>query len=99
MMVIKARPLPRPFEFHWGGGEITEEASYSAEHHEPTIQLLEYTDGDAAGSWAVRFCLYNSSGRFQRSPLLIGDDELRGLRIALKKTPKLRKLLQRLVRD
>jgi hypothetical protein len=98
-MPTKRRALPRPFEYHWGSGEITEEASYSAQHHEPAIQLLEYTDGEHAGKWSVRFCLYSPSGRFQRSPLVIGDHEIRGLRAALKKTPKLRKLLQRLVKD
>ena len=98
-MPAKPRALPRPFEYHWGSGEIVEEAAYAAEHHEPAIQLLEYTDGEAAGSWSVRFCFYTPSGRFQRSPLVIGANDIRGLRAALKKTPKLRKLLLRLVSD
>src|SRR5438067_13268941 len=42
------RKLPRPFSMHWGNGFITEEATYSGEYHEPTIQLLEYTEGPAA---------------------------------------------------
>ena len=88
------RSVPRPFNYHWGSGQIVEEAGYVGEHHEPALQLLAYDD---TGGWAVRFCFYNHRGHFQRSPLVIGDDELKGLRAALKKTPKLRKLLQRLV--
>ena len=42
------RKLPRPFEMHWGRGEIVEEASYVGEWHEPAIQLLAYTEGEAA---------------------------------------------------
>ncbi len=97
-MAAKPRPLPRPFTYHWGSGKIVEEASYVAQHHEPAIQLLEYDeDGEHAGMWSIRFCFYSPSGHFQRSPLVIGDDELRGLRTALRKTPKLRRLLARLV--
>ena len=94
--MAKPRTLPRPFTYQWGSGQIVEEAAYTAEHHEPSIQLLEYDDGEASGSWSIRFCFYNPRGHFQRSPLVIGDDELKGLRAALKKTPKLRKLLRRL---
>jgi hypothetical protein len=35
------RKLPRPFEMHWGHGQITEEASYLGEYHESCIQLME----------------------------------------------------------
>jgi hypothetical protein len=93
----KQRSVPRPFEYHWGRGQIIEEASYQGRHHEPAIQLLQYDEGDAAGTIAVRFCFYNHGGRFQRSPLVVGDDEIAGLRAALKKTPKLGALLRRLV--
>jgi hypothetical protein len=93
------RALPRPFTLHWGSGQIVEEASYPGEYHEPSIQLLHYDEGEAAGSWSVRFCYYDKAGRFQRSPLVISDDELRGLRAALKRTPRLRKLLQRLAAE
>jgi hypothetical protein len=98
-MAQAKRPLPRPFTYHWGSGQITEEASYTGQHHEPVIQLLEYEEPEQTGAWSIRFCFYSSSGRFQRSPLVIGDDELEGLRTALKRTPKLRKLLKRLVQD
>ncbi len=92
----KPRTLPRPFNYHWGGGQIVEEASFNAEHHEPAIQLLEY-EGDLDGTWSIRFCFYNPRGMFQRSPLVVGADEIKGLRTALKKTPKLRRLLKKLV--
>lgn len=96
-MPPKPRAIPRPFAYHWGSGQIVEEASYTAEHHEPAVQLLQYDEGDAAGRWSIRFCYYSPGGRFQRSPLVIGDDEIRGLRAALKKTPRLQRLLKRLV--
>ena len=34
---IKGRPVPRPFEFHRGKGQITEEASFTGKYTEPTI--------------------------------------------------------------
>ena len=91
------RTLPRPFSYHWGNGRIVEEASYAGRHHEPAIQLLEYDEGEAAGGWSIRFCFYSREGRFQRSPLVVGDDELDGLRAALARAPRLRELLRRLV--
>jgi hypothetical protein len=96
-MPRKSRVLPRPFTYHWGSGQIVEEAGYVGEHHEPSIQLLEYDDPEHSGAWSIRFCFYNRNGQFQRSPLVIGDDDLKGLRASLKKTPKLRRLLKRLV--
>lgn len=93
----KKRAVPRPFSFHWGSGQIVEEASYAAEHHEPAIQLLEYEGGEHDGAWSIRFCFYNPRGMFQRSPVMVGQEEIRGLRTALKKTPKLRALLKKLV--
>jgi hypothetical protein len=92
------RPIPREFNFHWGSGQIVEEASFVGQHTEPAIQLLEY-DGypDAFG---IRFCYFNLEGRFQRSPMMIdGDETFEGLRAALKDTPRLRDLLRTLVSD
>jgi hypothetical protein len=92
----RGRQVPRPFEFHWGTGQIIEEASYVGQHTEPAIQLLEYVG--YPGSYGIRFCYYNHSGRFQRSPMMIdSEDSLEGLRAALKDTPKLRELLRKLV--
>jgi len=89
------RDVPRPFEFHWGRGQIVEEAAFTGRYVEPAIQLLEYEEG---GSYGIRFCYYNHSGRFQRSPMMIDSEEsLEGLRKALKETPKLRALLKKLV--
>ena len=87
------RPLPRPFEMHRGKGRIVEEAVSNGEWHQPCIQLLEY-DG---GGTSVRFCSYNRTGRFQRSPLMVGEDDIIGLRDALDRTPRLRSMLQELV--
>jgi hypothetical protein len=94
--MAKGRAVPRSFKFHWGGGEIIEEAAYLGEHTEPAIQLLEY-EGHP-GSYGIRFCYYNHQGRFQRSPMMIdGEDSFQGLRAALRDTPKLREMLRRLV--
>ena len=91
------RKLPRPFEMHWGRGEIVEEASCEGEYHEPCIQLMEYREGEAAGSFSIRFCTYINRGGFSRSPLMLGEQDFQGLRAALERTPRLRALLKRLV--
>ena len=93
------RKLPRPFEMHWGRGDIVEEATYEGEYHEPAIQLMQYTEGEAAGSFSLRFCSYNDRGQFQRSPLMLGEMEIEGLRQALKTAPRLREALRHLLDD
>ena len=98
-LVERARRVPRDFTLHWGTGQIAEEASISGEYHEPCFQLLEYTEGPAAGSLSIRFCYYSHDGRFQRSPLIVGEEDIAGLREALKRTPRLRSILSRLVSD
>jgi hypothetical protein len=89
--------VPRPFTMHWGSGMITEEARFTGEHHVPAIQLMEYTDGEAAGSWTVRFCSFNHRGAFQRSPLMLSEENVEAMRAALTKTPRLREILRRMV--
>ena len=92
----RGRDVPRPFTFHWGSGQIIEEASFTGAYVEPSIQLLEY-DGHP-GEYAVRFCYYSLDGRFQRSPMMLdSDDSVAGMRAALKETPKLRALLKKMV--
>ena len=96
---MPVRKLPRPFEMHWGSGEIVEEATFVGEYHEPAIQLMVYTEGEGAGSFSLRFCSYNHRGSFQRSPLMLGQAEIDGLRQALRETPRLRDILTQLVSD
>ena len=96
-MPSSPRKLPRSFEMHWGSGEIVEEASFEGEWHEPCIQLMHWTEGEGAGGLSLRFCTYNHSGRFQRSPLMVSEADLEGLRQALHGTPRLRALLHRLL--
>ena len=95
----RVRRLPRPFSMPWGNGQIVEEASFSGEYHEPTLQLLEYTDGPAQGSLSVRFCYYGHDGRFQRGPLLVQEDDLDGLRESLAQAPRLQALLRRMIEE
>ena len=47
------RTLPRPFSLHWGDGSIVEEATYAGEHHEPSLQLLEFDDGSLPCAFAI----------------------------------------------
>ncbi len=94
MAKAASRATPRPFTLHWGSGRIVEEATYSGEHHEPSLQLLQF-DG---GSLCIRFCYYDHAGHFQRSPLIVSNDEISGLRKALAATPRLRSLLKEMVR-
>ena len=91
------RKVPRPFEMMWGSGEIVEEATFEGEWHVPTVQLMHYTEGEAAGSYSIRFCTYSHRGGFSRSPLMVGEADLEGLREALKQTPQLKEILKRLV--
>jgi hypothetical protein len=90
---VSRRVVPRPFDLHWGGGQIAEEATCIGEHHEPALQLLEFQDG----SLSIRLCYYDHEGRFQRSPLILSQSEIEGLRAALKSTPRLRALLSQLL--
>ena len=88
----------KTFSLHWGSGIIEEEVQIATPYHHPTIQLLKFTEGDAAGTHEIRFCHYDHAGRFQRSPLIVDEKDIPALRKALEKTPKLKKLLARLAR-
>ena len=87
----------RPFSYHWGSGYVAEEAQVSGPYHLPTLQLLKYTEGSAAGEVGVRFCHYSHSGQFRRSPLLMSTDDIEAMGEALVEAPELRALLHRLV--
>ena len=93
-----AKAAPKSFSLHWGSGIVEEEAQFATAYHCPTVQLLKFTAGDAAGRRAVRFCHYDRRGGFQRSPLIIDADDIPALRAALQQTPQLRKLLAQLVK-
>ncbi|HZS02975.1 MAG TPA: hypothetical protein VFE37_29970 [Chloroflexota bacterium] len=90
------RPLPRPFAFPWGAGEVVEEVSVPAgvDGHtwEPTVQLLAYADG----GMALRFCYYDAQGRFGRGPMLLRPADVAPLRAALAEAPRIRALLREL---
>ena len=90
-------PKPKTFSFHWGSGYVAEEAQIRTPHTLPTLQLLRYTEGDAAGEITIRFCHYSPNGHFRRSPLLMSAEDMDMMRDALQETPELRDLLVRLV--
>jgi hypothetical protein len=83
----------KTFSLHWGSGIIEEEVQIATPYHMPTIQLLKFTVGPAAGRRAVRFCHYDARGRFQRSPLIVDEKDIETLSKALTKTSKLRTIL------
>ena len=89
------RQIPRDFNLHWGKGQIIEEACVIGQYHQPSIQLLEFEDG----SLSIRFCYYSPNGMFQRSPLIIGVDDLARLRSVISEHPKLRAILGDLVKS
>jgi len=76
---------------------VAEEATYSGEFHDPTIQLLEFTDGELAGQAMLRFCFYSRRGAFMRDPVILNDDDIVALREAIQQTPRIHALLRRLV--
>ncbi len=89
---------PKTFAFHWGSGIVAEEVQIATAHHRPTIQLLQFTDGAAKGSYEIRFCFYDHRGRFQRSPLIIDEGDLAPLRRALDAAPRLKRLIGKLAK-
>jgi hypothetical protein len=53
-------------------------------------------EGSEAG-WPAAFCYYDRAGRFQRSPLIVSNNEIAGLKHALAAAPRLKSLLRELV--
>jgi hypothetical protein len=93
------RSLPRSFNYHWGSGQIVEEACAPNEYYEPVIQLLIPEGGEHDGEEHLRFCFYSPSGAFQRSPLVIDQRDLASMRAALDQAPRIKELLRQLVTD
>jgi hypothetical protein len=76
---------------------VAEEATYEGQHHQPTIQLLEFTEGEATGDLMLRFCGYSTRGQFMRDPLMLSETDIAAMRAALQETPRIAELLRRLV--
>ncbi len=85
------RKVPRPFKLSFGSGMIIEEVSITSKYHEPTIQLLKFDNGKKV----IRFCSYNKR-RFNRSPLMIDEKDLRKLGNMIKKEKDISKLISKL---
>ena len=92
------REKPKSFTFHWGTGVVEEEVQIASRYHRPTIQLLKFTEGAAKGSREIRFCHYDHHGRFQRSPLIIAEEDLGTLARALDAAPRLKAMLKKLAK-
>ena len=84
------RQTPRPFKFYFGQGQIVEEVSCQSRWHQPTIQLLEWDDGDLS----LRFCSYTHDGRFQRNPLVVSARDLETLAARADPGGRLKPLLE-----
>lgn len=95
-MPAKKAVKHKRFSFEWGSGVVEEEVQVETEWHRPTLQLLRYDDPSMGRS--VRFATYGRSGSFSRMPLMVDEASLRALGVALRATPKLRRLLSNLVR-
>ncbi len=78
---------------------MAEEAQVEGEHHVPTLRLLKYTEGEAAGNVNIRFCHYSHRSGVGRSPLMMSPGEIDMMLEALRETPELRELLIRLVEE
>lgn len=85
------RKVPRPFQMPWGKGRIVEEVTIECPHWEPTIQLMEYEDGERG----LRFCYY-TDGRFGRGPMILGEEDLERMGRALASAPTIQKMVRRL---
>jgi hypothetical protein len=96
-MAKRPKTEAKAFALHWGSGIIEEEAQIVTPYHRPTIQLLKFTAGEARGAYEIRFCHYDHHGRFQRSPLILDEKDIAAVKKALAETPKLRKLLAKMV--
>jgi len=81
---------------HWGEGQIIEEARYEGEYAHPAIQLMRFDTGPAVGSLTLRFCHFNARGQFQRSPMMVSDEEIDRLAEAVSHTPEIQRLLRRI---
>jgi hypothetical protein len=81
---------------HWGEGQIIEEARFEGEHAQPAIQLMRFDTGPAAGTLTLRFCHFNPRGQFQRSPMMLSEEEIDRLREAVQRTPEIRRFLLRI---
>ncbi|MGE3076021.1 MAG: hypothetical protein AB7N24_09060 [Dehalococcoidia bacterium] len=92
-----ARKVPRKFSLHFGSGSVAEEATFEGEHHQPTIQLLDFDEGEAAGSVMLRFCSYNHRGQFMREPLILADEDMAKLRESIRNSPRIAELLRKLL--
>ncbi|HUB96859.1 MAG TPA: hypothetical protein VL993_13135 [Stellaceae bacterium] len=92
------RDKPKSFSFHWGTGVVEEEVQIASHYHRPTIQLLKFTEGAAKGTREIRFCHYDHHGRFQRSPLILAEEDLGALARALDDAPRLKAMLKKLAK-
>jgi len=86
------RTVPRPFSLPEGNGLVTEEVSTKERNREPAIQLLEFDDGTSS----LRFCFY-ADAKYQRTPLILKEEELAKLAKEIKKNPPILTMLLKLV--
>ena len=52
------RRVPRAFALLWGSGRVIEEAAIEGGLHAPSLQRLQYEQGEKSGQLAIRFAAY-----------------------------------------
>ncbi len=87
----------KSFKLHWGSGIVEEEVQVTNAYTRPTIQLLKFTEGENKGNYQIRFCHYGHSGAFQRSPMMVDEEDVKALRAEIAKSPELHRILAKLV--
>jgi hypothetical protein len=68
--------------------QVTLKQRVNGKHFSTLVQLLE----DEKGEWLVRFA-YATDGVARRGPVTLRGSDVERLRVALRKTPRLRALL------
>ncbi len=71
---------------HWGDGIVAEEVRLTTSYHVAVAQLIVMEDH----SELLRFCWYDHTGRFHRSPLIVDPKTWTDLlRVAKAQAPRL----------
>lgn len=75
----------------WGRGQVVEVVSVATNHHDVSIERLEFEDGRQA----LRFAAYDA-GRPIEGPLVIQEEDFVHIARAAAQSPRIHSLLQQL---
>ena len=95
-MTDRNSEIPRAFNFDKiGKGEIVEEAGVEYDEWAPTIQVLEFENGQEV----LRFCYYTQSGKLAPRALYLDKTDIANLREEIKNKPLVKKFIQNLLTE